>query len=548
MIELIKIKNLALVKENKIEFGPGFNVITGETGAGKTVIMRALALLLGERAGRNIIRKGEEKCEISAIFNLMPSTSESALEFLRETGFELDSGTLVIRRLISKSSSRNFINDTPVTLGTLKQLGNRLIDIHGPYEHQSLLHSSHQLEILDTFGNLGKLKTKTEHAWGKYQSAEDELRKLEQDIPSPIEAEHLRSIVTSIEEADLRPDEDSDIAAKHKVLANSKEILETTSLAVNLLNESENNVSNILVEVRKALSSLEKLEIAELKSFLEECDNIMNATRELAFDLDNFSSQIDIDESAFFEIENRLNLIQSLKRKYGSSIKEILETKDEALKKLEKSDNFEYLVNELKKNRDNEFLLFSSAAEELSEKRKKTAAVLNKKITETLRSLGFEKAEFYVEFSSSHPSSNGVDSIEFMFSANPGESVNPLKEVASSGEISRVMLALKTVIADADSIPILVFDEIDVNIGGETAVVVGQKLKALSNSHQLLCISHLPMVAACADRHYKVQKSILNDRTISDIELLDKNGRLDEIARMLGGGNAARNHAKKLLT
>jgi DNA repair protein RecN (Recombination protein N) len=547
MIELIKIKNLALVKENEIEFGSGFNVITGETGAGKTVIMKALALLLGERAGRNIIRNGEDKCEISAIFNLKNLSVDLLDDFLKEAGFELDSGILVIRRVISKSSSRNFINDTPVTLAMLKHLGDRLIDIHGPYEHQSLLHPSHQLSILDAFGNLSGLKKRTEDWWWKYKSVEEELQELEKDLPSPIEAEHLRGIVKSIEDADLKSGEDREIAEKHKVLANSKEIIETISSAVKLLNDSDNGVSNILVEIRRALISLKKLEISELDNFLKECDNIMNAVRELAFDLDNFSSQTEIDESAFFEIENRLNVLQTLKRKYGSTIEDIEKTKSEALEKLDKLDNFEYLMNDLKKQKEDTFRKFETAAEELSEKRKKTADSLSKKITKTLQTLGFKNAKFFVEFKKSQPSGNGIDSIEFLFSANRGESVNPLKEVASSGEISRVMLALKTVIADADSIPILVFDEIDVNIGGETAVVVGQKLKNLSKSHQLLCISHLPMVAACADRHYKVQKSVINERTVSQIELLDKCGRLEEIARMLGGGSAARNHAKKLL-
>ena len=547
MIELMKIKNLALVKESEIEFAPGFNVITGETGAGKTVLMKALALLLGERADRSIIRNGEKKCEISAIFNLNVPAADSAREFLKESGFELESDILILRRVITKTSSRNFINDMPVTLAALKQLGDRLIDIHGPYEHQSLLHSSHQLSILDTFGNLEKLKKSAEKEWLNYRNSENELKELQRNLPSPVEAEHLRSIVREIDEADLKPGEDTEIAARHKVLANSREILEAASNAVNLLNNSDSSVADVLVEVRRNLASLDKLGISEMENYLQECDNIMNAVRELAFDLENYSSQIEIDESAFFEIENRLNQIQTLKRKYGSTIEDIFKTREEASEKLNKLDNFEYLMEELKNRKEKAFLDYMHAACKLSDKRKKTAEILNRKITSTLRSLGFEKAEFYVGFSETQPSGNGIDSIEFMFSANPGESVNPLKAVASSGEISRVMLALKTVIADADSIPVLVFDEIDVNIGGETAAVVGQKLKDLSKSHQLLCISHLPMVAACADRHYKVEKSVTDERTISKIELLDQKGRLGEIARMLGGGSAAEKHAEKLL-
>jgi len=549
MIELIKIKNLALVEKAEIEFGSGFNVLTGETGAGKTVIMKALALLLGERAERNIIRTGESKCEISALFNLKNKKAETAISFINDAGIELDTEhDVIIRRTITKSSSRNFINDTPVTLSTLRELGDMLIDIHGSYEHQSLLDCSKQLSMVDAFGKHKNLKLEVAKAWKNHIHVQGELLELQKGLPTPIEAEHLKAIVQDITEAAILKDEDMIINERHKVLSNAKEILETTSATVSLLNESDNCVTNLLVEVRHFLTALEKLELSNIKDYLSRCDDIMNAIRELAFDLDSFSSQIEIDESAFFEIENRLNIIQSLKRKYGPTIEDIVNTKYEAHSKLEKLDNFEYLMDGLKVKKDKTFKEFTSLAEELSVQRKQTAKILNMKIVETLKSLGFENAKFFVKFDTVQASLDGIDFVEFMFSANKGEEIHSLKNVASSGEISRVMLALKTVIADADSIPILVFDEIDVNIGGETAVVVGEKLRNLSKSHQLLCISHLPVVAACAHRHYKVEKYIQGNRTVSNIVLLNKEGRVKEITRMLGGGNAAAKHAKKLLS
>ena len=546
MIDLIKIRNLALVEESEIEFSEGFNVITGETGAGKTVLMKALALLLGERADKNIIRNGENKCEISALINLNEATRTSLNEILEASGIQFDS-SLIIRRIITQSSSRNFINDSPVTLQTLKKMGDLLIDIHGPYDHQSLLKNSRQLAILDVYGNLQAAKKNLKQAWNDYIEASNELEELEKDLPSPIEAEHLRTIIANIENANLTENEDVIINEKHKIMSNSREIIDSLNASVMVLNESENSVANQLADTRRNLSNLLKLEIEQLDDFIKECDSIMDAVRELALDIESYSSNITVDEAEFLEIENRMALIQTLKRKYGHTFEEIEKTRKEAQEKLDKLDNFEFLKQKLQAKKEKTYNKYLNLANALSEKRKKVALSLNKEIINGLKSLGFLQADFDIAFSSATPSANGIDSIEFMFSANPGEILNPLKKVASSGEISRVMLALKTVVANADSIPILVFDEIDVNIGGETASVVGKKIKNLSKSHQLLCISHLPQVAACAERHYKVEKFIENGRTVSRIKLLNKNERISELTRMLGGGTAAKAHAKELL-
>jgi DNA repair protein RecN (Recombination protein N) len=547
MIDLIKIRNLALVEETEIEFGSGFNVITGETGAGKTVLMKALGLLLGERADKSIIRNGAKKCEISALINLEEKILEALTPILSDLGISLDSSTLIIRRIITQSSSRNFINDSVVTLQTLKKLGDLLIDIHGPYDHQSLLHNSHQLDILDAYGSLQNNKKSVNEAWNNYQKVLDELVEVKRDLPSSIEAEHLKTIVSDIENAELTEDEDTQITQKHKIMSNAREILEALNSSVSVLNESENSVSSLLGSIRRDLSSLSKLEIKQLDRFVEECDHIMDTVRELSLDMETYSSGVDIDENSFLRIENRMALIQSLKRKYGPTLNDVKNTLIESSQKLDRLDNFEYIMEELKLAKEKAFNDYLKKAEVLSEKRKKTAKNLNLEIKKVLKSLGFLKADFDISFFVAEASSKGIDSIEFMFSANPGETLHPLKKVASSGEISRLMLALKTVVTNADAIPILVFDEIDVNIGGETASVVGQKLRSLSSSHQLLCISHLPQVAACSDQHYKVEKYIENERTVSQIKLLDNDGRIEELTRMLGGGQAAKTHAVELL-
>lgn len=548
MIEWISIRNLALVEKADIDFGSGFNVITGETGTGKSVIMSAISLLLGERAGKNVLRSGASKCEISAGLNLSGRVKEQVAAILEETAID-NSGDeqLLLKRIITPSGARNFINDSSVTLQTLSQLGDLLIDIHGPHEHQSLLKTSVQLDILDNFGNLGKLRDKTAACWQNLQKAQNELDELEKNLPSAIEAEHLKTIVQTIETAAIQENEDEDINERHKLAANSRDILETSRNAMLLLNESEESIADRLGDVRRSLDNLDKLELQEVSDFIKRCDDLIEASRELAFDIESFAGKIELDEREFSELEERLATIQSLKRKYGPTLEDVFKTAEEARKKLDEVENFDDIRTDLQnkvKQAEKELLKEGKA---LSTKRQEIAAKFAKQVEKSLKTLGFLKASFQVDFSEIEPGAKGLDAVEFMFSANPGEGMNPLRKVASSGEISRVMLALKTVLADADSVPILVFDEIDVNIGGKTAVVVGQELKKLSNTHQLFCISHLPQVAAAADQHYKVDKAVKSGRTLTSVDLLSDSERQEEIARMLGGGKAATQHAEELL-
>lgn len=548
MIEWISIRNLALVEKADIDFGSGFNVITGETGTGKSVIMSAISLLLGERAGKNVLRTGTKKCEIATGINLQGNLKKMVAAILEENELENhEEQQLLLKRIITPTGTRNFINDSSVTLQTLKQLGDLLIDIHGPHEHQSLLKTSVQLDILDNFGNLGKFRDKTADSWQALQAAKNELDELEKNLPSAIEAEHLKTILQVIETAALKENEDEEINEQHKLAANSRDILETSQAALQQLNESEDSIADQLGNVRRELANLEKIELKETEDFLKRCDELIEATRELAFDIEHFSGKIDLDEREFADLEERVAVIQSLKRKYGPALEDVFKTAEDARKKLDEVENFEDIRNALADKVKKAEKDLRKKAEELSAKRKEIAAKFAKQVEKALKTLGFLKASFQVDFTEIDPGSRGMDAVEFMFSANPGETINPLRKVASSGEISRVMLALKTVLADADSVPILVFDEIDVNIGGKTAVVVGQELKKLSNSHQLFCISHLPQVAAAADQHYKVDKAVKSGRTLTNVDLLDSSERQAEISRMLGGGKAADQHAAELL-
>lgn len=548
MIEWISIRNLALVEKADIDFGSGFNVITGETGTGKSVIMSAISLLLGERAGKNVLRTGADKCEIATGINLSGKAKKAVEEILIKTAIEnTDDEQLLLKRIITPSGARNFINDSSVTLQTLKQLGDLLIDIHGPHEHQSLLKTSVQLDILDNFGHLSKFRDKIAASWQALQDAKKELGELEKNLPSAIEAEHLKTILQSIETAALLENEDEAINERHKLAANSRDILEISKNSMLLLNESEDSIVDRLGDLRRSLGDLDKLELKETEGFSQRCDDLIEATRELAFDIEHFAGKIDLDEREFAELEERLATIQTLKHKYGPSLEDVLKTAEDARSKLDEVDNFEDIRNNLRNKEQQAEKELIKVARELSVKRQDVAAKFAKQVEKSLKTLGFLKASFLVDFSETPPGARGLDAVEFMFSANPGEGMNPLRKVASSGEISRVMLALKTVLADADSVPILVFDEIDVNIGGKTAVVVGQELKKLSGSHQLFCISHLPQVAAAADQHYKVDKAVKSGRTTTSVDLLNDSERQKEITRMLGGGKAAGQHAEELL-
>ena len=548
MIEWITIRNLALVEEADIEFGSGFNVVTGESGAGKSVIMSAISLLLGERAGKNILRTGANRCEICSSVSLSGSVKKLVATILIEADIaENEGNSLLLKRIITSSGTRNFVNDTPVTLRTLKQLGDLLIDIHGPHEHQSLLKTSAQLNILDNYGDLLPLRTCTEKCWDELQSTRRELENLEKNFPSAVEAEHLRTIISAIETAAIQEREDEAITEKHKLAANSRDLLEAFRNSVTILNESEESVADKLAELRRGLAVFEKLELKETKNYLQHCDELIESCRELAFDIENFAGTIELDEREFVAIEERLSIIQNLKRKYGPTLEDVIKTAEDARKKLEKAENFEDIRSTLQEKEKNAFANLKKSANELSEKRKKVSVKFAKLVEKSLQTLGFTNAGFHVDFLPIEPSRRGSDAIEFMFTANPGEPRNPLRKVASSGEISRVMLALKTVLADADSVPVLVFDEIDVNIGGKTALTVGKELKALSRTHQLFCISHLPQVAAAADRHYKVEKIVKNGRTLTSITLLELDQRKEEISRMLGGGKAAGKHAEELI-
>lgn len=547
MIEWLSIKNLALVDKLEVELSDGFNVITGETGAGKSVILGAINLLLGERAEKSVIRTGTDKCEISAGLNVNGHSGNTISTILDNAGIQpLDNNELQLKRIITSTNSRNFINDTPATLQTLKQIGDELIDIHGPNEHQSLLKPATQLELLDRYGHHEKDVESCKKLFESLKKIRDKQEKLLESLPSPVEAEHLRLVVSEIEKTAPSPGEDENISNRHKVAASSKQLLEITSKVISALNESEGCITDRLGDIYRSLVDIEKID-PEAGSLLQQCDQLVETARELSFDIERYAGNVDIDEQEFYELEERLQQLQTLKRRYGPSLENVLEELEKAQLRLTQFDNSEKMRQELNEEEQRLIAELKDAASKLSRIRQKTARKFSKEVTAELQKLGFIKAEFNIDFKASDPGPNGSDKIEFLFTANPGEPLQSLRKSASSGEVSRVMLALKTVSADADAVPVLIFDEIDVNIGGKTAVTVGENLAKLGNTHQILCISHLAPVAAKAKRHFVVDKHLKNKRTLTTIVPLDPKARISEVTRMLGTGKAAQNHAKELL-
>lgn len=549
MLSYLKIDNLALIEHSEVEFAPGFNVITGETGAGKSILLGAVSLLLGDRADRTVIRAGADRCEICGVFQLAPTFAAEVAPLLEaaDIPFDISGGELQLRRIITESSGRCHINGVPVPVRLLKEIGERLIDVHGANEHQSLISRARQLELLDRYAGAAALQQQCAALCRELTQLAEEREAFDRSMPNPAEATYLEMLIAEIDKTDPQPGEDEELTARHALAANSRQIMADTAALATLLNEGENSVTEQLSQAYRVLQELARLDGGKCGEFLERCELVSESLRELADDLADFGSSVELNEAEFIELENRLSAIHSLKRRYGPTLEAVLESRESAAVRL---DDFrrgdekrqEFIRREAGLRRE-----LTAAARELSALRKKSAARFTEAVRAKLGAIGFAAGMLEAEFSAVEPGANGADQLELLFSANPGEPAQPLRKIASSGELSRLMLALKTVLADADAVPVAIFDEIDVNIGGETAARVGEELHKLGERRQLLAISHLPQVAARGDRHFAVSKAAEGGRTASHIVALDAAARRLEIARMLGGGEAAFTHAGKIL-
>ena len=548
VLNLLRIKNLALVEELEWQIAPGFVAVTGETGAGKSIIIGALQLLLGERADKSLIRTGADLCAVEAAFS--GDDLQKLNPRLVGAGVEPCEGDLIIKRTLSASgANRQFINGSPTTLSILKNLGDELVDLHGPHDHQSLLSPDKQLGLLDSFA-------RAQDQLGEYRKYYRQLQTLVAEHAALNTAETareqeldlLRHQINEIAAANLVAGEEEEIESRYKRASNSKRLIELASTIANKLSEADGSVLSQLAETQRLLRELEKIDDA-ISRFSSAHATAVVELSEIARSLSQYAEKLDLDPAQLSALEERVSLFETLKRKYGGSILEVIafgERAAERMRKIEGRDaELERLASGIKKIG----MQMNRSGEEVRKLRVKAAPKLSENIRRNLSDIGFRQSEFEVKLAAlDEPRPNGFDAVELLFSPNPGEPLKPLRAIASSGEISRLMLAIKSALAAHDAVPLLVFDEIDTNIGGEIAHAVGAKMQRLGRDHQVVCITHLPQVAATATSHFVVTKEVVRGRTFSNLREVTAKARREEIARMLGGkGESALKLAASLL-
>lgn len=550
MLKHLSIKNVAVIEQAEIDFEVGFSVLTGETGAGKSIIIDAINMLKGERTSKSLIRAGETKARVDGEFEIGTASANAIAEIL---GTDPEEQIIISREMNLDGKNTIRVNGVPVNLATLKAIGEYIINIHGQHDNTSLLSVKSHVGFLDKFGS-----DKIALALADYQDIHRQCCELEAELEESTtdEQEKLRRRdmltyqIDELEEADLQPGEDEELEKRKLLMDNASRINENTSYAYDVLYGGEDGTVHDML-----WSAISKLE--EISDFNGEINDIYTSLTETGYLLDekvrelrNFCDHVSFDEREAEAIEQRLETIYTLKRKYGNSIEDILDflasAKDE-LDKIETSSEraaqLETLIIEAKSKR-------KLAADKLSKLRQKYSAELAKRVCAVLTDLNMAKVEFYVSVENCDYKENGCDNVEFMIRTNVGEDTKPLAKIASGGELSRVMLAIKNVLAGYDNDKTVIFDEIDTGVSGSAAQKIGEKLFSMSVGSQVLCITHLPQISALADNHYLIRKEVVGERTLTSIEALDKSGRIDEVARTLGGATITvitRENARQLL-
>jgi len=545
MLKSLRIRNFAIVEDLEVEFFPGLNVLTGATGAGKSIIIGALNLALGERASSEMIRTGADCAIVEAVFEIKPIEKN-----LSELGILCHEDQLIIRREISsKSSGKCFLNDRLVTLVNLKSVGDLLADLHGQHEHQSLLDSREHLTYLDNYSEVGDLLARVGNDYSKLKKKLEGLEELKRiDKVSREKKELYQFQLNEITRAGLSVEEEEKLSTEKKILENSEALFQIASMVFQELYDIDGSIIERLSLTKKELEKGGEYD-PRLKDHIENLDSAILQLNDSSRFLQGYKDSLNFDPEKLEEIRERLNLINSLKKKYGQSIEEVLSYADKIKVDLEKIENRDELIQKTEQEIEDLKETLKTDSMLLSDKRKEKGNELSKKIKKELSFLGMERCDFEVKISwreeenglleinskRYYVDEKGMDQVEFYVSPNPGEELKPLAKIASGGEISRIMLALKSVLAKSDQIPTMIFDEVDVGIGGEIAEAVGKRMKTLSSTHQIICITHLQQIASQADYHFKVYKEVSKNRTITKIKLLSREERIKEIARMIGG-------------
>ncbi|MBQ7774289.1 MAG: DNA repair protein RecN [Lachnospiraceae bacterium] len=550
MLLSLHVKNLALIEETEVEFGKGLNILTGETGAGKSVLMGSVNLALGGKFDKDMLRKGAESALVELSFS--GGDDERLLKRLEELDIPVEEDVITISRRLQAGKTTSKINGETVNTKQLKEIAEYLIDIHGQHEHQSLLHKKKHLEILDAYIG-AEAKEALEEVSARYRKVAELKEQLEEEAMD--EAAKLREQALleferdEIENARLSVGEDEALETQYRKLVNSKKITEALAESYRYTgNDDSSGAGNDLGRALRCLSSVSEYD-EQLAQLLEQLTQIEDLLSEYNRDLSAYMSDMEFDGADFHQIEERLNEINHLKDKYGDSIEKILQAYEERVERLDKLADYDAYISGLQAQLSVQESYLEKACEKLSGLRRENAAVLKGILQEALEGLNFLSVQFDIAVERKAISANGYDDVEFLISTNPGEDVKPLAQVASGGELSRIMLAIKTVLASKDAIDTLIFDEIDTGISGKTAWKVSKQLDIVAREHQVICITHLPQIAAMADKHLLIEKNAEEGTTMTQIRVIEEQAQLEELARLLGSDNlteAAISNAQEL--
>lgn len=557
MLTQLEIQNIALIDKLSLEIGQGLNVLTGETGAGKSILIDSINAVLGERVSKDLIRNGKDKAIIEAIFQYENKTIDKILE---EAGIDNEDGTLILSREISLSGKNTCrINGRLVNVSMLKQIGELLLDIHGQHDNQSLLKTETHISLLDAFGgsNIEKLKADYIELYTQYKNIKAKLNSLAGDKAEIARRmDMLNFQLEEIRNAKLKVGEDNSLYSKRQVLANSEKIMNSIVRAYEFLNEGSNSGKSALYNCNKALQELAGIlkYDPELNPVSEKLESVIYQLEDVCEDLRNKRESAEFSPDELSRIDERLDIISRMKRKYGSTVEEVLEFLKKSQIEYEELLQSESLAEELNKQLTALTIKLYGSAELLNRERENAAHILEKNITSELENLEMKNSSFKVSLTYNKDegnfTKNGLNTAEFLISSNAGEPLKPLSKIASGGEMSRIMLAIKTILANVDEIPTLIFDEIDTGISGKAAQKVGEKLSYISGTHQVLCVTHLSQLACMADNHLYIEKNSDGENTYTSVLKLDHKGRIQEIARIIGGSDLtplALKHSEELL-
>jgi DNA repair protein RecN (Recombination protein N) len=562
MIKEIRIRNFAVIENLEVSFGKGLSVLTGETGAGKSIIIDAINLLLGGRADTDSIRSGETTAFVDAVFEITdPVTRDLILEF----GVEMDDSELLIKRQVSNTGkNRCLLNNSSVTVSTLGKIGDRLVDLHGQHDHQALLHPEIHIELLDLYGKCNDLRDEFSKIFSNYQTQSKIFNSMKIDEQELLQKQEFLSFqLKEIDKANLSKEEEEELKAARNKLKHAEQIREGLQKSQSLLTDEGGSIIENLGQVLKELEWVQNID-SGLAEPVERSRSAFYELEEVVESLRSYGQSLEFNPTRLEEIEDRIAEINELKRKYGNDIVKILIRREEIAEELEQlasnEENMESLENDLKKKE----LMLSKLGKQLAEKREAAAKNLSRSVEKELKELSMSNVQLSVRFDypadpegfiifrkqKTNATSNGLGTLEFLFSPNQGEEMRPLAKIASGGELSRVMLALKSILNDQNTVPVMIFDEVDTGIGGSVAEKVGIKLQKVATTKQVFCITHLPQIAGMAFSHFRVEKEVKGKRTRSTIRQLKQKERVEELARMSSGEkitDASLKYAREML-